>query len=102
MVLAVMASPAWAQTETNGVEYRWSELFSQSYAATNSANLRHGTRMSAVQNVMARVFVGLDASAGATAALQSTVDFRRADAEFALPEAFRRPRQARLSFRLRF
>jgi len=100
--IAMMASPAQAQTVVSGIEYRWSDLVPQREAAAYPAEIRHRTRMSTVERIMARAFVSLDASAGAAAASQSAVDFRRTDPELAQPEALRRPRQARLSFRLRF
>jgi len=100
--IALMAVPAQAQTVVSGIEVRWSDLIAQHEAATYPAEIRHRAGMSAVERIMARAFVSLDASAGAAAASQSAADFRRNDPELAQPEAFRRPRQARLSFRLRF
>jgi len=99
--ITLMAVQAQAQTVVNGMEYRWSDLIAQREAATYPSDIRYRAGMSAIERIMARAFVSLDASAGA-AAPQSAADFRHTDPELAQPEAFRRPRQARLSFRLRF
>ncbi len=102
LVVTIAASQASAQSGTYNVEYRWLSLFGdveQSVPDAQGPGLRDS---GAIEKIMGRAFLALESDYRLSESGYSTEHFRRPDPEFGRPAAFRRPRQARISFRFRF
>ncbi len=84
------------------MEYRWLNLFGDVDQPVAGIPGHRMTPRSALYEVLGRAFVSFESDYRLAESAYSNADFRRPDPAFGRPEAFQRPRQARLSFRVRF
>jgi hypothetical protein len=100
--LVFSASQASAESDAFSVEYRWMTLLGN----TEDHVLPRGFDSSYLDTALVRLsdrsLVGLGASRVSSYHFAGSELFRRPDPNFGLPEAFRQPRQARISFRIAF
>ncbi len=102
LALMIAASQAAAQSTPFSMEYRWLTLFgSVEHAVAAVPGARMQSR-GALEHVLKRAFVAFESDYRLAESAYTTAEFRRTDPAFGRPEAFQRPRQARLSFRVRF
>ena len=102
LALMIAASQASAQSMPYSMEYRWLTLFGDvepALAELPRERLRSQGPLDAILN---RAFVAFESDYRLTDAGYATPDFRAPDPAFGRPVALQRPRQARLSFRIRF
>ncbi|MDH3587258.1 MAG: hypothetical protein OEQ30_09235 [Gammaproteobacteria bacterium] len=102
LALMIAASQASAQSGTYGVEYRWLTLFGNVEHSVPELQQPGYRPQSTIEKVLGRAFLALESDYRLPESGYSTEYFRQPDPQFGMPAAFQRPRQARLSFRLRF
>lgn len=102
LALVFTASNAMAQSSVNALDYRWLTLFGEADYALPVAEGRGGVQPHVFESILSRAFVSLKADDRRSNAAAAGRHFRDPDPEFGRPAAFRRPRQARLSFSVRF
>lgn len=102
LALAIAASQAMAQPGLYGTEYRWLTRVGENAPSATGIEHRSQPRNGALEKVLGRAFVVIESDYRRFAPANIGESFRRVDPEFGWPSAFRRPRQARLSFSVRF
>lgn len=102
LALVFTASNAMAQADPYGMEYRWLTLFGQADSALPVPEGRSGLQSNVIESILGRAFFTLEADDRLISGAAAGRHFREPDPEFGLPAAFRRHRQARLSFSIRF
>lgn len=104
--LVLGSSQALAQDQVSGADYRWLTLWSSDYELVLSSNRERNPSSTSIMSVLSRAFVNLDTQAAPGGAVPDSNYYRLLDslldAELALPQAFRRPRQMQLGFSIRF
>ena len=83
-------------------EYRWMTLFGNTEDLILPLGLASSTSDTALVRIVNRTSVELDTNRASSFDSLGSGYFRRPDPQFGQPEAFRRPRQARLAFRILF
>jgi hypothetical protein len=102
-VLALLiAAPASAEPAGDSVEYRWLSFFGNPEQPLPELRSPGWPQRSAIETILDRAFLALEADRGMAEPGYSTAYFRQPDPEFGKSVALQRPRQARLSFRFRF
>ena len=99
---AFTASQASADNSVFDLEHRWLTLFGGTEDLALPLDSDSSNARSAIIEAISRTYPELDSTRVSSYDFLGNGHFRRPDPEFGLPEAFRRPRQARLVFRLRF
>ena len=102
LVLMVAASQAVAQPATFSLEYRWLTLFGSIEDPVPAVPSNRTWSRGALESALSRAFVAFESDYRLSAPAYTTTEFRQPDPAFGRPAAFQRPRQARLSFRVRF
>lgn len=103
LVLVFATSPAMAQSAAYVTEYHWLTLFGEAqYAFPSPDGPGVVAPTSVFEALLSRAFVTLETDGRLTGPSAHGRHFRDPEPEFAHPAAFRRPRQARLSFSVRF
>ena len=102
LVLMVAASQAVAQTAPFSMEYRWLTLFGNIEDPVPAVRNDRTWSRGALESVLSRAFVAFESDYRISVPAYTAAEFRQPDPAFGRPAAFQRPRQARLSFRVRF
>ena len=102
VLFVLSASQASAQDSLPGDEYRWMSLFGSSGDLVLPLGFDSSTSDIALVQLIGRTFVELGTIHPSSYDSLGSMHVNFSDPELGLPEAFRRPRQARLSFRIRF
>lgn len=102
LALIFTASNAMAQSSGHVMEYRWLTLFGEADFPMPTLESRGGARSSVFESILSRAFLTLETDDRLAGRAANARYFRDADPEFGYPAALRRPRQARLSFSVRF
>ena len=100
--LVFSMSQASADEDVLGVNYRWMTLFGSTEDLVLPLGFDSSYSDTALVRFVSRTTIELETHQASSYRFQGTGFFRQPDPEFGLPEAFRRPRQARLNFRLTF
>lgn len=102
LALMIAASQAVAQSMPHSMEYRWLTLLGNvEHPVAIIPGDREGSS-GAFEHVLSRAFFAFESDYRLAESAHTTADFRWPDPAFGQPAAFQRPRQARLSFRVRF
>jgi hypothetical protein len=100
------SSQTLAQDQVLGADYRWLTLWNSDYELVLSSNREKNPSSTSIMSVLSRAFVSPDTQAVPGASAPDSNYYRLLDSlldsELALPQAFRRPRQMRLGFSIRF
>ena len=99
LLLTVAASGAMAQPAEYGAEYRWLTLFGEAEYPLPASQPPVARPGNFLETLLRRAFVTLQSDYRPSDASR---EFRGPDPEFGNPAAFRRPRQTRLGFSIRF
>lgn len=102
VALGFLATQASAQSSAFGVEYSWGASLGVTERSAQLSSFDRSYSNSTFMRRMVKPFLNLDA---AQSLRQDAIDagyFRLPDPEFGLPQAFQRPQQMRLGFRIRF
>ena len=100
--LVFTASQASAQNEFFASNYRWINLFGDTGDYIVPHAYDSSIRRTAYVKVIGPTFVELNTHRATSYDSAGVGYYRFPNPEFGLPEAFRRPRQARLDFRIAF
>ena len=100
--LGITASNAMAQSGPYRMEYRWLTLFGEIEQSLPALQNGRTPQRNAFESVLRRTFLSLESDYRLQDSALASGQFRLPDPEFGMPAAFRRPRQARLSFSIRF
>ena len=106
VTLVLGSAQALAQDQVPGADYRWLTLWNSDYELVLSSNREKNPSSTSIVSVLSRAFVSLDTQTMPGEGVPDSNYYRLLDslldAEFALPQAFRRPRQMQLGFSIRF
>jgi hypothetical protein len=102
LALMIAASQATAQSMPYSMEYRWLTLFGDADQPVVGIPGQGMQPRTALDDVVKRAFVAFESDYRLAESAYTRADFRRPDPAFGSPAAFQRPRQVRLSFRVRF
>lgn len=102
LALVFTAPGALAQSGGHVMEHRWLTLFGEPDYTLPVPDDRGGLPQNIFESILSRAFLTLDADGLPAARAAAGRHFRDPDPEFGQPAAFRRQRQARLSFIIRF
>jgi hypothetical protein len=102
VALSIAASSATAQSSIHSMEYRWLTLFGEIEHSLPALQNGRMPQRNALESVLSRSFLTLESDYRLEESVLAGGHFRLPDPEFGKPAAFRRPRQARLSFSIRF
>ena len=95
-------SQASAEDDVIGADYRWMTLFGNTEDLVLPLGFDSSYSDTALVRFINRTTVELENHQASSYRFTGPGFFRQPDPDFGLPEAFRRPRQARLNFRLAF
>ena len=96
--LVFSMSQAFADDGAIGTGYRWITLFGNTEGLVFPYGFDSSHPDTALVRFIDRTFVELETHQASSYRFTGPGLFRRPDPDFGLPEAFRRPRQARLDF----
>lgn len=102
VALGLTATQASAETSAFGVEYRWLASLDMLDETTQLAIPERSFPKTTFMQLMVKPFVKFDSARGLSQDDLPTEYFREPDPKFGIPEAFRKPQQIRLGFRIRF
>ena len=100
--LLFMTSQAWAQSDFSRFDYSLGTSLGAQNETALSLNLDSAYSDRTFMRAMTRMIRVFTAESSLSQPALTADSFPRSDPEFGLPDAFRRPRQARLSFHIRF
>ena len=100
--LVFSMSQASAEDDVLGVDFRWMTLFGSTEDLVLPLGFDSSYSDTALVRLVNRTFVELETHQASSHYFKGPGFFRQPDPDFGLPEAFRRPRQARLNFRFAF
>jgi hypothetical protein len=102
LALSITASNAMAQSGTFSMEYRWLTLFGEVEQSLPTLQNGRTQQRNALESLLSRTFFALESDYRLPESVAGGAHFRVPDPDFGKPAAFQRPRQARLSFSIRF
>ena len=102
IALGFLATQASAQSSAFGVDYSWGPSLGVTEPSAQLSGISRSHPGATFMNLMVKPFLKLDLSDSSWQDDIAAAHFRYPDPEFGLPQAFQRPRQMRLGFRIRF
>jgi len=100
--LGLLAAQASAQSSAFGVEYRWMTTLGVMDESVQYLSPERSYKSATFMRLMIKPFVKFDSADELWKDDNAGSYSRYPDPEFGLPQAFRRPQQMRLRFRIRF
>ena len=100
--LVFSMSQASAEDDALGAGYRWMTLFGNTEDLVLPLGFDSSYSDTALVRFVNRTYVELETHQASSFRFTGPGLFRQPDPHFGLPQAFRRPRQARLNFRFEF
>ena len=102
VALGFLAAQASAQSSAFGVEYSWGASLGVMEQSVQQSSLNRTYPGATIMNLIVKPFLKLDSAHDLRQDDIAAEYSRYSDPKFGLPQAFQRPRQMRLGFRIRF